>query len=402
MTPPDLKGMRFRTPSLVQTVEKPRSDYTNLKTGKHYVKERGEVVTRREAKSMYDVSTPDFRERSARGEVINSPMYATSEDFTYPLVNLAYGDERNAYSATAHLPMIPTRLTNQEGIFTNNYDNAIIDAYANISANDGNTLLWLGEFKETVSMLTDIGKGLRVLYEKTKKQRVQWAKGKLTIEAQQQLTLQILYGVLPLEQQIADFLAGLFSIKQADSRQTARGYRVKSKSQSYSVTNTNFNVDGYITSAYMAVTEESLDVSVRAGVLYDVDITDVPWLGIILDPKAVVSTAYALSRLSFVLDWIVNVGGILTAWAPSMGTNILSAWVTVEETHIQVVKYLPTIEQLNYRSTPDGGYTRILRKKWRKPIDRSDLAVIPRLDVNLDLEKLAAMVLLFAKIRKSI
>lgn len=401
MTPPNVTGMRFRDPTMVQTVAKQYSHYQNGTQKQSYY--AGEVATSRHTKSMYDVVTPNFRKRSAEGEIINSPMYRTEEKFDYPLIDYKYSDKYgNELYAAVQLPVVPTRLDSSESIFTNNYNNAITDAYANISANEGNTLLWIGEAKETVSMCFDIGKGLRALYEKTKKQRKEWAKGKLTIEAQQQLTLQILYGLLPLEQQIADFMEGLFRIKQADSRQTARGLRVQQKNASYTFTNPDYYPDPMVGVGYMAIVEESFDVVVRAGVLYEIDISDTPWISVILDPKSVVSTAYALARLSFVWDWFINVGGTLAAWSPSMGVNELSAWVTVEERHIQTVKYVPPITLKPFRAYPTGGgYTRILTKKWRKPINRSDLAIIPRLDVNLDVEKLLAMVLLFAKIKKT-
>lgn len=401
MQPPSTQGMRHRTPTLVQNVANKTFSYTN----KNYAPGSrsgtyGETTTFRKSKSMYDISTPDFKERSAKGEIINSPMVLREEMLNYPLLQVRYEDENNLYVASDHYPMPSLQLNAEESIFTNNIDNAITDAYANVSANEGETLLWIGELKESISMLFDIGKGLKLLYEKTKKQRKKWLEGKLTVEAQQQLTLQLLYGILPLEQQIADFLDGLFKIKQAMSRNTARGLRVKSKSSYDSVTDNNLN-NSYIGGAYTALSQETLDVVARAGVLYEVDTDDLPWLSVILDPKAVVSTTYALARLSFVFDWFINVGGTLAAWSPTMGVKELSAWVTVEIDHAQVVKFGPSKDMpIPYRSTATGGYTYTTKFKWRKPVSRSDLAVIPRVDVNLDIDKILAMVLLFAKIRR--
>lgn len=400
MEQPSTAGLRFR-PSMQQTVAIQRSRYIQGPTNSSWT--GGEVATHRKSKSMYDVVTPDFKKRSAAGEIFNSPMVLQEETLEYPLVNLSLENKEInlSYSATVHLPMPGRRLNVDDSIFSNIYSNAITNAYANVSANEGNTLLWIGEAKETVSMLFDIGKGLRALYEKTKAQRIKWAKGKLTIEAQQQLTLQILYGILPLEQQISDFMEGLFRIKQADSRQTARGLSVKTDSASYTVSNPNLNVDGMVNCGYMCLASESFDLTVRAGVLYEIDISDTPWLAVIADPKAVVSTAYALARLSFVIDWFINVGGTLAAWSPSMGVKELSAWITVEANHIQKVKYVAPTDLNPYRSVPEGGYTYSTRLKWRKPISRSDLAVIPRININLDVDKILAMVLLFAKIKKT-
>lgn len=196
----------------------------------------------------------------------------------------------------------------------------------------------------------------------------------------------------------------MFEIKQANSRQTARGYRVLSETSSEVVErldyrNDNTTVDPFISAPHRAISAESLDVVVRAGVLYEIDIDDTPWISVILDPKAVVSTAYALARLSFVIDWFVNVGGTLAAWSPSMGVNELSAWITVEIQHNHEVKFIASNPDFY---TGSGSYNRKTVEKWRVPINRSDLSIIPRLDINLDVDKLFAMVLLFAKVKKTL
>lgn len=400
MNPPDTSQMRHRTPTIVQRVAMQNGTYSGY--SQNLSDEFGEVSIYRKTKSMYDINTPNFKERSAAGEIINNPMLLREELYEYPLINATYSGEMQQASVNLHFNVPQTQLSVSDDLFTNSHDNAITDAYANMSANEGETLLWIGELKETIAMVFDISKGARVLLDKTKDQRKKWLKGELTVEGQQKLTLQILYGVLPLEQQIADFLEGLFKIKDPNTRSTARGYRVKSDSRTYTSHHDGVTAK-YMYAAYTAITAESIESVARAGVLYEIETDDTPWLAVILEPKAVVSTAYALARLSFVLDWIINVGGTLAAWSPSMGVKELSAWLTVETKHIQLTKYVPNINANPERLAPDGTTCSIeTRLKWRVPVSRGDLAIVPRLDLNLDLEKLAAMVLLFAKVRKTI
>lgn len=402
MQRPSLTTLRQKDPVLEQTAEMQFSQMTQHKDPTRRV-EHGMVATSRIEEKMWDVNNPGFKKRSAAGEIFNNPMYRTTENMSYPLIRLVQ-PKKTGYSTRftsyRHLPLVKPSLDARvaQGKLDNLSDNAITDAFANVSANEGNTLLWLGEMKETIKMLSDIGKGLKMLHEKTADQRKKWAKGKLTVKETQSLTLAILYGILPLEQQIADFMEGLFETKQANSRNTARGFRVFTDTSSLQY-NLTADVNAYSGAEYFAFSQEALSVTVRAGVLFEVDIEDTPWLSVILEPKAIVSTAYALARLSFVLSWFINVGGTLAAWSPSAGVKELSSWVTVTVEHDHVVKYVCHGKTQANPVSGEGEYKRSTTEKWRVPVTRADLPVFPPLDVNLDIEKVLAMVLLFAKIK---
>lgn len=403
MLPPNTNGMRRRPPSITTTV-----DYTEGHLVHHsgasfdYVNKSPTTVSLK-SKTMYDVVIKSFHRRSADGEIFNNPMLQTSEVLSAPLVRVA-GPPNSVYfrSYMGKLPnSIPEFKLDKENDFL--IDNAVTDAFAKVSANDGNTLLWLGEFKETLAMFKDICSRTQMLIQATKAQRKAWRKGQLSVEGQQKLTLALLYGILPLEESIAQFLEGLFKTKAA-GRHTARAVRIHTDSK---LVNTPARRDNnyYIDYYHWATYTETLELQVRSGILYDVAL-DAPWVSVILDPKSVISTAYALARLSFVVDWIINVGGTLAAWSPSVGTDVLASWVTVEKTHtIQGVNtYGPSPGSKNSGQYGEGSgeFSRELTTKWRKPIDRSDLPVIPRLDINLNMSKVLSMVLLFAKVKKDI
>lgn len=362
---------------------------------------------------MYDVVIPQFFKRSQAGEIFNNPMYRIDQTQETPYLSInskwysRYDDGWPTYLKGDWANYIPDfTLTEDLSI----KDRAITQAYSNISANEGNTLLWLGEAKETVKMLGDIGAALKKLHAATKKARIAWMKGHLSVEGQQQLTLALLYGILPLEQQIADFTEGLFRTKDHQSRHTARGFRVASDSLSDQKVFTR-EIIGYGSPRFYEVTtwNETVEITARAGVLYEIDISDVPFMAMILDPKSVVSTAYALARLSFVIDWFINVGSTLAAWSPSMGVVERSAWITLEVTRVMAGNTLVTMTHAGKPDLKDdeklsvsgsSSFNRTRYEKWRVPISRADLALLPRLDLNLDLEKIAALVLLFAKIKK--
>lgn len=405
---PSTTGMRYRSKSLAKTVNTEwwQNEFYRDHGSPQISKGDGKlVVTGASDDELWDVSIPQFYRRQANGEIFNNPMIKHRLKYSNPVTpryvrisETANPRNYDVYSGTTFHEMPASRLTFPEQRMI---DNAVTQAYSNVSANHGNTVLWIGEMKETVKMLFDIGTLIKALHLKTKAQRLLWAKGKLSVKEAQQLTLAILYGILPLEQQITDFMDGLFSTKETGTRATARGFRLDTKSGSYQ----DVISDGDFTE-YTRYWNESLEIQVRAGVLYDIDLTNVPWLSVILEPKAVISTAYALARLSFVLDWFVNVGGALAAWSPSMGVKELSAWVTVETTrtiagNVNYVLHGEGKTLSHHASSPKGTSSFHSQEtiKYRVPVSREDLAIIPRLDVNLDLSKIASLVLLFVKIK---
>lgn len=373
----------------------------------------GSRVVQLDRSSMYDVVIPQFFKRSQAGEIFNNAMYRIdqTQDCPFLQINAKWVGRYNDGKPTTlqgdwanHLPdfALAEDLSIKE--------RAITQAYSNVNANEGNTVLWLGEAKETVKMLGDIGTAIKNLHAATKKARIAWMKGKLSVEGQQKLTLALLFGILPLEQQIADFMEGLFRTKDHGGRYTARGFRVASDSTSKEEALTR-EIDGSGSPRFYEVVtwNETIEIVARAGVLYEIDLSKTPFLAMILDPKSVVSTAYALARLSFVIDWFINVGSTLAAWSPSMGVNERSAWITLEvtrvmagTTHLSLTHAGETdYSKGNQSLTVSGGtsFKKTRYEKWRVPINRSDLAIFPRLDLNLDLSKIASLVLLFAKIK---
>lgn len=421
----DTNGMRFRQKEATKNlVASYTTDYSTSPDGAFpsVVPPTSLTVANQIDDRMWDVVTKDFRARSAAGEIFNSPKLHIREDFRVTPLNGTYnlmyqtrnseGVYKDAFKRRIVMSNIAVDETYVDRLktLTVPYDRlqnlAVTAAYAGVTATEQNAILWLGEFRETVSMFKDIGSSLWELWKKTKKQRLKWAQGKLTVPEAQSLTLGLLYGLLPLEESINQVMAGLFKIKEDHTRQTSRGFQVYTDSNS--VSNDRVWGDYGEGTATLSYTE-TIEVTVRAGVLYDIDVTDLPTFLVVANPKAIVETAYALARMSFVIDWFINVGNTLAAWSPSTGTNILSAWVSIEETYVisgmdhQMIKAGVLKDgQRRITGSYDGSFPfeKTLVKKQRAPINRSDLAIFPRVDVNLDLDKIFALVLLFAKAKK--
>lgn len=368
---------------------------SNQQTNKYFNPGVTQSVPYRE--DMWDVPTPRYHKKSREGKIINSPMrrviYTSNLPPTVVSSRTVYNDGGRATVKGVqplHYPDFSLE-TPQVSI-----DTAITKAYANITANEQNALLWLGEFRETIGMFYSMGQSLLKLMRSTAKQRRQYLEGKLSVSEAQGLTLTLLYGLLPLSESIEQWQKGLLKHKPA-GRNTARGFNTFSGSETilYDAGDANFEI--------LVTGTERLETNIRAGVLYDVKLPDTPVITAV-DVKSVVSTLYALSRLTFVLDWFINMGSTLAAWSPSLGTTELSAWVVIEEKFSISVEntWSPKLEPHERSQTTTGKSSGSVNKvvKRRIPIDRSDLNVLPRLNVNLNLDKIFALMLLFLKAKK--
>lgn len=371
-------------------------DPSGRQTNKYFNPGVTNLATYRE--QMWDVPTPGYKKKSREGQIVNSPMrreiYVSDTPPVVVSSNTVYNDGGSATVdgiQPLHVPPFSLK-TPQLSI-----DTAVTKAYANITANEQNALLWLGEFRETIDMFHSMGQSLLKLHRSTAKQRKRYIEGKLNVSEAQSLTLMLLYGLLPLSESMEQWRKGLLKHKPV-GRNTARGFNTftEIKTFSYDAGDANFKIQ--------VTGEERLETNIRAGVLYDVEIPPFP-LVTAVDVKSVVSTLYALSRLSFVLEWFINVGSTLAAWSPSFGTKELSAWVVVEEKFSIFVDntWSPKLETHERSQSTTGNSTGSIMwtVKRRIPIDRSDLNVLPRLDINLNLDKIFALMLLFLKAKKN-
>lgn len=347
----------------------------------------------------YDVVTKEFKKKSASGDVIVSPMYKKVHNvilkpFTGSMAVVGDAEKRDTQTGQGTLPPVPFPKFRLEAP-ANLVDNAITKAFAGVNANEANVPLWLGEAKEGVKMFCDIGASLYSLYRATATQREKYLKGKMSIKEMQGMTLALQYGILPLEQQLDDF-SKLFKMKK-DQRYTSRGFKNHEDSTTYT-----YDIENNGSTKVVVSCAEKLVVHVRAGVLYDVNCDGLSAIERYVQPGEIASAAWALSRLSFVIDWFINVGDTIKSWSPATGCNILGQWVTVEETRTitldaHYVDAYPGYPEYNINLACEADLE--VTVKTRERVDPLSRPIIPRISVDLNLSKVFSLILLFTKIR---
>jgi hypothetical protein len=218
---------------------------------------------------------------------------------------------------------------------------AITKAMANVNSPVVQGLAFVGELQQTIDLLRHPFGALSKFFAKPLK--VQKTYGKLKIGKKRQgygyttkwqinrnaaigaLASQMLafnFGVKPLLHDIEGILEALVFKHPEVLRQTARGVQTSSDS-SFS---TAYAVSGFLEVPYRIDVVE--DVIVRAGVLYafkgeslgaslGVRLADIP------------AAAWELLPWSFVLDWIANVGDIVSGLTALCTNDLLTQWVSI-------------------------------------------------------------------------
>lgn len=349
---------------------------------------------------FYDINNRGFKKRSANGEVIVSPMYKrTHIAYQQPIEAVEHSNYLDGGYAVCSGTLPPVPFPEPKlAVPRFGEDNAITQSFANVNMNENNVPLWLGEAKEGIKMFCDIGESLWKLYKSTEAARKAYLKGKLSVKEAQSMTLALQYGILPLEQQL-DALSNLFEVKK-DQRYTARGLFHHEQERSFDY----FIRDNGITRCRVKG-KEYLAVHIRAGCLYEVNASGLTPIERYIQPGEIASAMWALSRLSFVIDWFINVGNTIKSWSPATGCNILNSWVTVETARLIELEasYEPAPNHPFVYENISGRGTQELQivEKRRERVDPFNRPIIPRISVNLNLSKVFSLILLFAKVKQN-
>lgn len=366
----------------------------------------------RQYRRCWDVVTPSWKAKMNKGEIITNDFIDVSLNWTFAPVRyfaaLSYPGQ--PYIATYNglamgtspvgEPLFGPPQNVEEALewyaasdAGSLRDEAVTTAYSRVDVSELEMLASLGEMPETVDWFRDVLKRLiaamaylkkrqyldlmkQLKSLKTGKGAYRGAKGLGGLS--EDTWMEWRYAIRPLIFEVKAYLAALDTKVEEATRKTARG-RVLNESHS-----TEYITDapGQFIYAPNVRRETSIYRDVRAGVLYSLDPELTGWwthLGL----DAPVSAAWAITRLSFVLDWFFNIGQWIASWEPRLGLTPLSSWVV--ETRTIEYKGFPEPLEVPYppytilsRNVIDvGGYSCIVRVKsrWANP-DRQILPTI--------------------------
>lgn len=392
-------------------------------------------VTLRRSGIMMDVVTTEFQKKRNEGQIINSPMYREDLAYTYLPVVIKQVDWRNtsgAYGILKRAIFAPTEIPNATPLLPNTVDFemffdvysswrdlAVTRAWAKVELSEAMLLASLGELPETLGWMRSVlqrgvnltkkfrskaqllrnlpdlakvimGKGGPALTKLARPSARRVTKAADSVSEFANLWLEYRYAIRPLIFEYKQCLEALAKVIKKGSRKTARGKELNRTSTTNSTTITD--TTWYSANQVWSKTETAVsDVSVRAGVLFDIG-DDIDALLAVWGIDQPLESVYELIPFSFILDWFFSVGDVISSWSVNPSLRPLCSWVTFDsqaKVDVSTTSYQLVGKNTYTYSSPQieqGHSTLQYRRRWRLPSPTR--TIVPRFDLKLDLAKI--------------
>lgn len=419
------------------TIKRSTFNSSTQKWNAPYTKYSGSYTAETNSRSMTDVVTPDFKKRSARGEVINNPCtrqivneYENHSTFSFDyllryksnpsLIAAATRDESlllpGTYPtyglSTGHSAYLAAPSLDDEDV-QDLKEVAITRAYANISTADALALVTALEMGKTLTSLGSIFKRITKLYKyiirknKMTKFVSNAHSARKLAKLYADLWMEARYSLRPLYYDIMGISKALDRpLEKAMDRRTFRGKQIYSDSVEEIYT-APLSDSGHTGSYFIITRKSDVKYVARAGCLCKVSAeTRANSLGLYEIPASL----WEVVPLSFVFDWFWNIADYISMWTPRLGANVLASWVTVEKTVTQSVMCSPPTNgqptiYSSYTSEGAGfNWQAGIKVKSTIDIERTvnvSRPVIPHWNVNLNPAKLIDLGIILSNFYKS-
>lgn len=357
---------------------------------------------------MYDVVTPNFKDCRNAGEIINNPYFRYHRKAIVEPSFVVW--HKNATNYLRH------RLAFPVDFVYSNYDDPTADqfgkrvewyrdsaaekaAYAEALSRVSETTLQfyatLGELPETIRWMESIVLRVRNLLVKKKKILTKMSALSLfskDVDAVSNFWLEMRYAVRPLLFEMDAAIKLFKSQAVRPVRSTARSFVPETTTSV--VTAKDYQIRAGYSFAYIVSKHEvRTDVTYRSGILYKIS-ADLDLLSSRLGLYEPLQSCWELVPFSFMIDWFVNIGEILAAYAPKPGVNPLASWVVESRTvtNLETVDYM---NRISYSGThvETPGFTSIVRQLDRRFV-QPKTPLYPTVQVNLDWAKILDIALI--------
>ena len=365
-------------------------------------------ISSRNYNCMIDDPTTNFKQRSAAGEIILTGMsheiLSYSSGAICSTVDAVAGEtvcdgynaaQQSLINFTPFLPNDSELFGEEFDKFSTEQGQAVAKAFANVDQSEMLAMATAGELPETVrwiaGILRKVIKAARTLRRGIWKLMRKALSRKFTRKVRDskidQLWLEFRYAVRPLFFDAVSLMKAFEACIEKGARFTARGFTDVTSSESV-------NHDADTTYLIKRITvSKKYKYSARAGVLYSVD----PEVNGILSTFGMdqpLEVIWELTPFSFILDWLFNIGDLISAWSKNASLTVLGAWVVetlqVDESYDRfafemkedISPYDSLVQAVD--GSPNTKCQRILKRRVIDPTR----PLFPSISINLDVAKL--------------
>jgi len=349
---------------------------------------------------IWDVVTPEYKRKMNEGQIISSDMIDVSLRSSFkPMLcfcnarssgsyttQYTYGNRLGVNDANG-IVTPPSTLAGALAIVSDDAGSlraeAVSTAFARVDVSELEVLASLGEMPETVEWFRDVLRRLIGIMSDIKKRQYLSALNRLKLRRKAGVSknakkvasgaedgwMEWRYAIRPLIFEVQAYLDALDTSVEKAVRKTARF-------RNLTVSDSIEHPSELNPIIYAANVQRDVHVSrsIRSGVMYELDPGKMGWwthLGL----DAPISAAWAVTSLSFVLDWFFNIGQWIASWEPRLGLTPLTSWV-VETRSVEITGHTaPTGVPWPYyvildRNVIDGGEyscTLQVKARWVNP-----------------------------------
>jgi hypothetical protein len=341
-------------------------------------------------KDTLDVSTPKYRQRSLRGDIINNPYRSTIIEHKVQSIGSWSIDRIAACTGTNFKSSLGTNFRQQMtavglmGLVPYAHDSfmelaqlAGTRAWANVQKPQLSGLVEMAQLGKSIALIRATSKRISSLLDNAKRRKLNSKRRKATLgEYLAGDWLSYRYGFSTLVYAMEDAFEAV-AAPRVGKRQTARG-----NSASGVITSSDVQTSSDSFFDFELTRTNTISREVRSGVLYTSEFTTANRYG--FGVSDIPSTLWELFPYSFVADWFVNVGDYIRAMTPKAGVRVLSEWTTTKDYSEQKgeLASLPTqSSQYTYGGSCGGTYTIQTVKTVRNPsASRALTSLIPEIN----------------------
>lgn len=363
--------------------------------------------------SIRDIVTPNYFERSSRGEIINNPLWKTKYEYWLEPV---YRCEKRRIYTTTNCGGVNRDVWKTGGHWIGNWEpkkylgssyltTPVIDlaplmgqattgAFAKANESEVEGLVVLAEGNKTIASVVSILRRVIRIGKAIKKLQLQKLYREVSCKELANRWMEGRYAVRPLLYDMKGIVKAINKKPSKPRRQTYRSGASASESATQS------GVLTYTEGTYGKVYSRKLvnrNVRIRSGVLCAIDeLRESSFWG--LDQP--IDALWELFPFSFVVDWFFNVGKTIASWTPKAGIKTLASWLVIEDITLASIEgessvlgswTHPQIAENEY--TISGGAVRKLTHLTTR-VPNPSHPILPVWSVRLDAAKLLDLIIM--------
>lgn len=288
--------------------------------------------------SVTDVSTPDWKKRIAKGEIINNPFeYIRIQEFPVtptPISREMINDVDGLWWGTIYsgtwimqsdyIGDYLDTATLSGNTADDLRDQALASAYAEANSTEWALAMVAAEADKTVLSIVSILKRALKIFRAVKKLDIKYLRSQISRKELEDRYMELRYAIRPLLYDIRS-AENAFNAKLTDKpiRKTFRGKAVDQLSSNDTIVNDGGSWEFTVDRSYKST------LTVRAGVLCEVTVSRLDIFG----RDQILETLWEITPWSFILNWFIDISTFISAWTPNAGIKALASWTTIHAFH---------------------------------------------------------------------